>query len=154
MPFKYFNWHIHSWLFSLALVSLVTEELSSSSFYSISPPVKVHGGRVPVERVRGVGVGEQLRQEGLEDVGQVVERRPGLVDHVQAHRAGHLVDVRVVHLEERNGTSGAEIQWGKKGRCLYLQFVIKYFLSLNWGKYWNENEKKVTGKIDWNTFGK
>ena len=62
-------------------------------------PVKVHGRRVPVERVRGVGVGEELREEALEDVGEVVERRPRLVDHVQAHRAGDLVDVGVVHLK-------------------------------------------------------
>lgn len=33
--------------------------------------VQVHGRRVPVERVDGVGVGEQLREERLEDVGEV-----------------------------------------------------------------------------------
>lgn len=34
-------------------------------------PVQVHGGGVPVQRVDGVGVGEQLREEGLKDVGEV-----------------------------------------------------------------------------------
>lgn len=33
--------------------------------------VKVHGGCVPVQRIDGVGVGEQLREERLEDVGEV-----------------------------------------------------------------------------------
>ena len=62
-------------------------------------PVKIHRGRVSVEWVCGIGVGEELWQKALEDVGEVVERRPRLVDHVQAHRAGDLVDVGVVHLK-------------------------------------------------------
>lgn len=33
--------------------------------------VQVHGRCVPVQRVDGVGVGEQLREERLEDVGEV-----------------------------------------------------------------------------------
>ena len=56
---------------------------------------------VPVEGVRGVGVREELREETLEDVGEVVEGGPGLVDHVQAHSPRHLVDVRVVHLQNK-----------------------------------------------------
>lgn len=34
-------------------------------------PVQVHGCCVPVQRVDGVGVGEQLREERLKDVGEV-----------------------------------------------------------------------------------
>lgn len=34
-------------------------------------PVQVHGGGVPVQRVNGVWVGEQLREERLKDVGEV-----------------------------------------------------------------------------------
>ena len=64
-------------------------------------PVQVECRGVAVERVCGVGVSEELWEETLKDVGEVVERRPRLVDHVQAHRAGHLVDVRVVHLRTK-----------------------------------------------------
>ena len=40
-------------------------------------PVQVHGGGVPVQRVDGVGVGQQLGQERLKDVGQVWRREEG-----------------------------------------------------------------------------
>lgn len=33
--------------------------------------VQVHGGRVSIQGVDGVGVGKQLRQERLKDVGEV-----------------------------------------------------------------------------------
>lgn len=33
--------------------------------------MQVHGGRIPVQRIDGVGVGEQLREERLKDVGEV-----------------------------------------------------------------------------------
>lgn len=33
--------------------------------------VQVHGGRVSIQGVNGVGVGKQLRQERLKDVGEV-----------------------------------------------------------------------------------
>ena len=69
---------------------------------NLSPPVEVHGRRIPIERVCGVGVGQQLWQERLEDVGEIVEGRPGLVDDVEANRAGHLVNIRVVNLEANN----------------------------------------------------
>ena len=95
-------------------------------------PVEVECRGVAVERVSGVGVCQQLRQETaernsktcnleegigrltgpglvdlspLEDIGEVVERRPRLVDDVQAHRAGDLVYVRVVHLKGASGKS-------------------------------------------------
>lgn len=38
-------------------------------------PVEVHGGGVPIQRIDGVGVGEQLREERLKDVGEVWMRR-------------------------------------------------------------------------------
>lgn len=34
-------------------------------------PVQVHGGCIPIQRIDGVGVGEQLREERLKDVGEV-----------------------------------------------------------------------------------
>lgn len=34
-------------------------------------PVQVHGSCVPVQRVDWVGVGQQLREERLKDVGEV-----------------------------------------------------------------------------------
>lgn len=34
-------------------------------------PVEVHGRCVAIQRVDGVGVGEQLREERLKDVGEV-----------------------------------------------------------------------------------
>ncbi len=42
-----------------------------------------------------------LWEKALEDVWQVVERRPRLVDDVQAHGAGHLVNVGMVDLKLR-----------------------------------------------------
>ena len=39
--------------------------------FIILRPVQVHGGCVPVQRIDGVGVGEQLREERLKDVGEV-----------------------------------------------------------------------------------
>ncbi len=63
--------------------------------------MQIHRRCVSVERVCRVRVREELGQKALEDVGEVVERRPRLVDHVQADGARHLVDVRVVHLERK-----------------------------------------------------
>ena len=71
-----------------------------ATFY-FSVPVEVECGGVPVQRVCRVGVCEQLWQEALEDVGEVVERRPRLVDNVQADGARHLVDVRVIDLNKK-----------------------------------------------------
>lgn len=34
-------------------------------------PVQVHGSGIPVQRIDGVGVGKQLREERLKDVGEV-----------------------------------------------------------------------------------
>lgn len=34
-------------------------------------PMQVHGCSIPVQRVDGVGVGKQLREERLKDVGEV-----------------------------------------------------------------------------------
>jgi hypothetical protein len=48
-----------------------------------------------VQRIRRIGVSQQLRQEDLEDVDHVVHRRPSLVDDVETHAAGQLVDVGV-----------------------------------------------------------
>lgn len=55
-------WRIWSILLSHDTFDLVFKVLRS---------VKIHGGGVPVQRVDGVGVGEQLRQEGLKNVGEV-----------------------------------------------------------------------------------
>lgn len=55
--------------------------------------VQVESGSVAVQRVDGVRVGEQLRQERFEHVDQVVHGRPCLVDDVEADGAGCLVDV-------------------------------------------------------------
>jgi hypothetical protein len=46
-----------------------------------------------IQRIRRIGVSQQLRQEDLEDVDHVVHRRPSLVDDVETHAAGQLVDV-------------------------------------------------------------
>ena len=54
-------------------------------------PIEVRPGGVTVEGIRSVGIGQQLGEERLEYVGEVVQRGPGLVDHIQTHRAGHLV---------------------------------------------------------------
>lgn len=45
-------------------------------------PVQVHGRRVPVERIDRVRVRQQLRQERLEDIRQVIESCPGLIDYI------------------------------------------------------------------------
>ena len=63
-------------------------------------PVQIHGCRVPVERVCRVGVRQQLRQERLEDVREVVKGSPGLIDHVQADRPRHLINIWMVDLKE------------------------------------------------------
>lgn len=42
--------------------------------------------RLPIERVCGVWISEQLRQEDLEDVDHIEHWRPGLVDNIQADR--------------------------------------------------------------------
>lgn len=39
--------------------------------------VQVHGGRVSIQGVNGVGVGKQLRQERLKDVGEVCQKWRG-----------------------------------------------------------------------------
>mmetsp|Transcript_32045 Transcript_32045/g.95721 ORF Transcript_32045/g.95721 Transcript_32045/m.95721 type:complete len:242 (+) Transcript_32045:424-1149(+) len=49
--------------------------------------------RLAVERVAGVGVKQQLRQEDLKHVDQVKHGAPRLVDHVEAHRPGRQVYV-------------------------------------------------------------
>lgn len=64
--------------------------------------MQVKRGGVPVEGIDRVRVGEELRKETLENVEEVVEGRPGLVDHVEAHCTGSLVNVRVVHLPHQN----------------------------------------------------
>lgn len=46
-----------------------------------------------IQRVRGVRVPQELWEEDLEDVDHVEHGRPGLVDDVEADRAGELVDV-------------------------------------------------------------
>ena len=46
---------------------------------------------LPVERVGGVGVKQELGEENVEDVHEVEHRAPGLVDHVQADAARRLV---------------------------------------------------------------
>ena len=47
------------------------EELTFDLVFVVLGPVQVHGGCVSVQRVNGVGVGKQLGQKRLEDVGEV-----------------------------------------------------------------------------------
>mmetsp|Transcript_3220 Transcript_3220/g.11237 ORF Transcript_3220/g.11237 Transcript_3220/m.11237 type:complete len:313 (+) Transcript_3220:26-964(+) len=56
------------------------------------------GCRLSVQRIGGVGVEQQLRQEGLEHVHQLEHGAPRLVDHIQAYRARPLVHVGVEDL--------------------------------------------------------
>ena len=44
--------------------------------------VQIHGGSVSVQRIDGVWIGEQLRKKRFENVGQVVQSGPGLIDNV------------------------------------------------------------------------
>lgn len=88
-------------LFSECLLRGVSPHVIGDLFLVLFGPVQVHGRGVPVQGVSRIRIGQELRQEALEDVGQVVERRPGLVDHVQAHGAGHFVDVRMIHLKHQ-----------------------------------------------------
>ena len=64
-------------------------------------PVKIHSSRVTIERVCRVRVGEELREEALKNVWEIIQCCPGLVNHVQADCAWHLIDVRVVDLKEK-----------------------------------------------------
>lgn len=48
-------------------------------------------GRLAVQRVGGVRVAQELREEDFENVDHVVHGRPGLVDDVEAHGAGSVV---------------------------------------------------------------
>ena len=66
-----------------------------------SSPVKIHCSCISVERICGVWVGEELGQERLENVGEIIQRCPGLVDDVQTDRAGHLVYVGMIHLDSQ-----------------------------------------------------
>ena len=54
-------------------------------------------GRLAVERVRRVGIPQELGQEDLENVDHIKHRRPGLVDHVQADGTGPIVPALLVH---------------------------------------------------------
>ena len=47
------------------------EELTFDLVFVVLGPVQVHGSCVTVERVNGVGVGQQLGQKRLKDVGEV-----------------------------------------------------------------------------------
>ena len=49
--------------------------------------LELHLGRFWVQRVRWIGVEEQLGKKNLENVDQLVHWRPSLVDDVEAHRA-------------------------------------------------------------------
>mmetsp|Transcript_7789 Transcript_7789/g.32076 ORF Transcript_7789/g.32076 Transcript_7789/m.32076 type:complete len:207 (-) Transcript_7789:258-878(-) len=62
--------------------------------------------RVAVERVRGVRIEQELREEDLEDVHQVEHRRPRLVDDVQTHAPRALVDIWVVHPVHKSDARG------------------------------------------------
>ena len=64
-------------------------------FFSVLFLLVVQGGRFPVQRVRGVGVHEKLRQEGVKNVGELEHGSPRLVDHVQTNGAGSFIDVRM-----------------------------------------------------------
>ena len=44
--------------------------------------------RLAVQRIRRIGVAQELWEEDFEDVDHVVHGRPCLVDHVKAYRAG------------------------------------------------------------------
>lgn len=56
---------------SCQIVSVRRQCATFDLVFIILRSVQVHGRRVPVQRVDGVGVGEQLREERLEDVGEV-----------------------------------------------------------------------------------
>ena len=73
---------------------------TSSRNYSLTAdsPVKIHCCCISVERICGVGVGQELGQERLEYIGEIVERSPGLIDDIQTHSSWHLVNVGMIHL--------------------------------------------------------
>lgn len=49
--------------------------------------VEVHGGSISVQRIHWIGVGQQLWEKGFENVRQIIECRPGLIDYVQTNCA-------------------------------------------------------------------
>jgi hypothetical protein len=52
-----------------------------------------HRSSLSIQRIGRIGVSQQLRQKDLEDVDHIVHGRPSLVDDVETHAAGQLVDV-------------------------------------------------------------
>ena len=62
--------------------------------------MKIHCCSITIERICWVGVSQKLRQERLEDIREIVQCSPGLVDHVQANSTRNLVNVRVVDLKK------------------------------------------------------
>lgn len=61
-----------------------------------------------IQRVVGVRVAEQLREEHLEDVDHVEHRRPSLVDHVQAYRSTEFIDIGMEYLVHEPDTGRLE----------------------------------------------
>ena len=70
--------------------------------------------RLAVQGVRGVRVEEKLGQEHLKDIHKVEHWAPGLVDHIQADRTGHLIDIGVIDLVgEANGRGFVRVSFGE-----------------------------------------
>lgn len=55
--------------------STATLQITFDFLFVVLWPVQVHGCGVPVQRVDGVRVGQQLWQKRLEDVGEICEER-------------------------------------------------------------------------------
>ena len=63
--------------------------------------MKIHGCSVAIEGICGVWVSQKLRQERLEDIREIIQGSPGLVDHVQTNCARNLVNVWVINLNKK-----------------------------------------------------
>ena len=63
--------------------------------------MKIHGRSVAIERICRVGVCEELGKERLENVGEIIESCPGLVDNVKTDCAGHFINVGMIYLQQR-----------------------------------------------------
>ena len=62
--------------------------------------MKIHRCSITIERICGVGVGQKLRQERLEDIREIVQGSPGLVDHIQTNCTRNLINVWVINLKK------------------------------------------------------